>query len=132
MPAYNQKILIVEDEEIMLKTLTDNLVTAGFTNILKAKNGVEGLDLALRENPDVILLDIVMPVMDGMTMLTKLRENKRGKDMKVIFLTNLTANESIMSGVVKNDPSYYVVKADYSIDDVINKVKITLGIEPLV
>ncbi len=128
---YPHKILIVEDEEIMLKTLVDNLTYAGFSNILKATNGADGLEMALRENPDVILLDIVMPVMDGMTMLGKLREDPRGKNIKVIFLTNLTVDDSIMKGVVKTAPSYYMVKTDHSIDDVINKVKVTLEIEPL-
>ena|SRR3989338_4255921 len=128
---YPHKILIVEDEAIMLKTLVDNLTEAGFSNILKATNGADGLEMALKENPDVILLDIVMPIMDGMTMLNKLRESEQGKNIKVILLTNLTVDDSIMKGVVKNIPSYYVVKTDHSIDDVINKVKITLAIEPL-
>ena len=128
---YNQKILIVEDEEVMLGTLTDNLMQAGFGNILKARNGETGLELALKENPDLILLDIVMPIMNGMDMLSKLREDKQGKNIKVILLTNLTANDGIMAGVIKDNPSYYVIKADYSIDDVIEKVKVTLGIESL-
>lgn len=130
-PKYNHKILIVEDEEVMVKTLTDNLIAAGFANILKAKNGAEGLEIALRETPDLVLLDIVMPVMDGMTMLEKLRAEAKGKKMKVIFLTNLTVDDSIMTGIMANSPSYYVVKAEYSIDDVISKVRVTLGIDPI-
>jgi DNA-binding response OmpR family regulator len=131
MEQYNHKILIIEDEEIMLSTISDNLTMAGFTNILKARNGVDGLNMALKENPDLILLDIVMPLMDGMDMIKRLRENPKGKNIKVIFLTNLTADESIMDGIIKNNPSYYVIKTDYSVDDIINKVKTTLNIKPL-
>lgn len=128
---YKYKILIVEDDEVMLKTIADNLLSADFKNILRARNGEEGLSLALTERPDLILLDIVMPKMDGMTMLSKLRQETYGKKIKVIFLTNLTADDSMMTGIMRDDPSYYIVKTDYSIDDVIKKVKVTLGIEPL-
>ncbi len=132
MQKYPQKILIVEDEESMLLPLTDNLVAAGFANIYQAKNGKEALDMALKEQPDLILLDIIMPKMDGLTMLHELRKDPRGKDLKVIILTNLNPSDGdVTKGVILGEPSYYLVKANYSIDDVISKVKVTLGIEPL-
>lgn len=126
---YPHKILIVEDEEILLKTLVDNLLAEGFGHIFQARNGEEGLAMALQEKPDLILLDIVMPKMDGMTMLQKLRQSPGGKVPKVVLLTNLSADDSIMGGVVKNEPSYYLVKADYSIEDVMKRVKHTLAVE---
>lgn len=125
---YPHKILIVEDENAMLKALTDNFIQAGFGHLLQAKNGEEGLIMALKEKPDLILLDIVMPIMDGITMLKKLREDPRGKDIKVILLTNLSADNKITNSVIANEPSYYLVKADYSIDDVVEKAKTTLGV----
>ena len=72
MNKLNQKILIlvVEDEEILAKTLQDKLVSEGF-EVLKAYDGVEGLKLATNEHPDLILLDLLMPKMDGMGMLKK-------------------------------------------------------------
>jgi len=127
---YPHKILIVEDEVVMLNALVDNLLIAGFGHILQARNGEDGLTIALKEKPDLILLDIIMPKMDGMTMLKKLRQDSRGKDQKVILLTNLVADDSIMRGVVTNEPSYYLVKTEHSIEDVIQKTKIALGIEP--
>ncbi len=126
---YPHKILVVEDEEVMLNILIDNLTQAGFGHLLKANNGQEALVIALKEQPDLILLDIIMPTMDGMTMLRKLREDPRGKNAKVILLTNLTADDAITKSVIVNEPSYYLVKANYSMDDVIEKVKKTLGIE---
>lgn len=125
------KILIVEDEEFMIKALVDNLKSAGFGSVLEARNGEDGLKMALNEKPDLVLLDIVMPRMDGMTMLSKLRSSESGKNVKIIILTNLNADDSIMNDVIKYNPSYYIVKADYSIDDVIKKVKITLGLESI-
>ncbi len=128
---YPHNILIVEDEPIMLKTLVDNLSSAGFGNIFTARNGEDGLRMAIEKKPDLVLLDIVMPLMDGMTMLDKLKQNPDAKNSKVILLTNLNANDAIMEGVIKNNPSYYMIKTDHSIDDVIAKVKVSLGIEPL-
>ncbi len=126
---YHQKILIIEDEPGMLNALVDNLASAGFDHIMQARDGEEGLALASKETPDLILLDIVMPKMDGMTLMTQLRQNSETKDTKVILLTNLTADDAIMSGIVANEPSYYMVKVEHSIADVIEKVKTTLGVK---
>lgn len=128
---YPQKILIVEDETPMLMSLKDNLAAAGFEHLLEAKDGEEGLALAFKEKPDLILLDILMPKMDGMTMLDKLCRDGRCSGIKVILLTNLHADDSIMKGIVSHEPSYYLVKTQFSIDDVIDKVKITLGLKPM-
>ena len=128
---YSHKILIVEDEVAMLNALVDNLQASGFGHILQARNGEAGLALALDEKPDLIILDIVMPRMDGMTMLKKLRQDERGKDLKVILLTNLAADESITKGATIYEPSYYIIKSEHSIEDVIQKVKIVLNLEPI-
>lgn len=90
--------------------------------MLKAKNGEEALASALNEHPDLILLDLLMPVMDGITMLKKLREDAWGKEAKVMVLTNLgeeaKLKESKALGVVD-----YLVKADWKIEDVVQKIK---------
>jgi DNA-binding response OmpR family regulator len=129
MENYPHKILIVEDEQAMLTTLVDNLSAIGFKNILQASNGGDGLEMALKENPDLVILDIILPKIDGMTVLKKLREDPAGKMMKVIMLTNLNADDNIMHGVIEDEPSYYIVKSDHSIDDILEKVKMTLGLE---
>ena len=126
---YPNKILIVEDEAVMLKTLVDNLSAEGFGHIIQARNGEEGLILAINEKPDLVILDIIMPKMNGMMMLKELRQNPVGKDMKVILLTNLIADDPITKGVVANEPSYYLVKTEHSIEDIVEKVKTTLGLE---
>jgi len=95
---------------------------------LEAGNGEDGLATALKEHPDIILLDIVMPKMDGMTVLKKLREDEWGKKVPVILLTNLSATGAdIIEGIVEQEPSYYLVKSDWKIEDVVAKVKDTLG-----
>lgn len=119
------KILIVEDEDFLLEALESRFLMEGF-DVLKARDGKEGLKLALESAPDLILLDIVMPIMDGVTMLHLLREDDKGKNIPVIFLTNLSSAESIY-GPIENISSGYLIKANYKIDDVVRKTQETLG-----
>lgn len=118
------KILIVEDEKIIRKTYADELRDHGFSMLI-AGNGREGLELALLEKPDLILLDILMPIMDGLTMMSKLRKkNLYGKNVPIILLTNLSAGEEkIMQAVTKNEPAYYLVKSDWDLRQVLEKIK---------
>lgn len=124
----HQKILVVEDEEALSLALKDSLVREDF-DITLAKNGEEGLATALREKPDLILLDILMPKMDGMTMLMKLRQAEGVKKTPVFLLTVLPADDKIMEGVVRDEPAYYLVKTDFTIADIIEKIRTIPGFE---
>ena len=118
------KILIVEDEVIISKTYAEELRDQGFL-VLTAMNGSVGLELASREKPDIILLDILMPVMDGLTMMGKLRgSGLYGKNVPIILLTNLSASEEkIMKAITEDEPAYYLVKSDYTLSGVLEKIK---------
>ena len=121
-----KKILIVEDEIAYMKLLCDQLTVRGY-EVIEAGNGKEGLTMAKKENPDLILLDIRMPVMDGMTMLDLLRQSKEGMSTKVIMLTNLEPNDKIIGGVIKGQPTYYFVKSDTRLNDLLEKIKEVLA-----
>jgi DNA-binding response OmpR family regulator len=114
-------ILIVEDEANLADALHDKLTREGF-NILKAKNGEEGLATAFTRHPDLILLDILMPKMDGLTVLKKLREDAWGKLVQVIIFTNYAEAEKI-SEALSNKVTDYLVKADWDIDAIAKKIK---------
>ncbi len=118
------KILIVEDESSLRNALRDKFGREGFL-VLDAKDGEAGLALALKETPDIILLDIVMPKMDGMSMLKALREkNDWGKQVPVMLLTNLGADdENIMKVISKDNYVCYLVKSNWAIGEIIEKVK---------
>lgn len=120
-----KKILIVEDEKPLREALRDKLTLEGFLP-LEAKNGEEGLEAALREHPDLILLDVIMPKMGGLEMLKKLREDAWGKDTKVILLTNLIDNNQV-ARAVKEGAYDYLVKSDWKMKDVISKIRERLG-----
>lgn len=130
MTQANQKILVVEDEVSLRGALRDKLTLEDFT-VLEAKNGQEGLATALSQHPDLILLDIIMPVMDGMTMLRKLRESGEwGKHIPVIILTNLSSDSNkVINDVTLLEPSYYLVKSDWKLEDLVTKVTEVLEIK---
>jgi len=117
----NKKILIVDDEPALLNALVDKFTRAGF-KVLIAENGQKGLETAFENLPDIILLDIIMPVMDGLTMLYKLRKNNWGKRVKVILLTNLSDPGKITKPIT-DIVNGYLVKADWKIEDVVKQVK---------
>ena len=123
----NKKILIVEDEAPLRNAVTDILTFEGF-EVFQAKNGQEGLDVALKEHPDLILLDLMMPIMDGLTMLEKLRQDAEfGKTAAVILLTNINDPEKV--ALATEAGSYdFLVKSDWNIEDVVKKIKGRLGI----
>ncbi len=120
-------ILIVEDESAIRNVLIDKFSSKDFIAI-GARNGEEGLEVALDKHPDLILLDVIMPKMDGMTMLSKLREDTWGEKVKVILLTNLNDPEKTLEAM-KNGAYDYLVKSDWKIDDVVDKVKERLDLD---
>ncbi|MBT3690299.1 response regulator [bacterium] len=116
-----KKILIVDDEAPLSKVLKDKFESTGF-EVLTAKNGEEGLMKAVTQKPDLILLDIVMPRLDGMTMLKKLREDEWGKGVEVILLTNLSDNDKVRQAL-KNNVYDYLIKSNWKLEDLVIKVK---------
>lgn len=125
MVDQKKTILVVEDEAPMQLVLRDILTVEGYT-VLEAKNGIEGLELALSAHPDLILLDILMPKMDGLEMLKKLREDEWGKKAPVIVLTNLSDNEDVAKAV-EEDVFEYFVKTDIKIAEVIERIRAKIG-----
>ncbi len=124
------KILIIEDEEILAKTIKEKLVSEGFETYT-ALDGLEGLDLALKFHPDLILLDLILPKLDGLSMLKRLREDLWGMHAEVIILSNLSDPRPITKGVDigLNDVALYMVKTNWSLDEMVNKIKERLEIK---
>ena len=121
-----KKVLIVEDDVALLKVLTAGIGGEEF-KVLTAKDGEEGLEVGLREKPDLILLDLLMPRMDGITMLKRLRDGDSpwGKKVKVIILTNLEDQDKL-AAAVENRVYDYMIKSNWNISDVLKKVRVEL------
>lgn len=121
----NAKILVVEDEEILLTALTEELTSGGY-EVEGAENGKVGLEKAASYKPDLILLDLVMPEMDGMEMLQELKGDEGLREIPVVILTNLSDYERI-SEALSLGAMDYLVKANYKLEDLLEKVKNVLS-----
>lgn len=119
-----KKILIIEDDTVLSSTLADNLSREGF-EITQAYDGEQGLASALRIKPDLVLLDILLPKMDGLTMLNTLRKDSWGKNVPVIILSNLSKPSDVATAVDEGIREY-LVKVDWKIEDVIKRIRETL------
>jgi Response regulator containing CheY-like receiver, AAA-type ATPase, and DNA-binding domains len=117
----NKTILVVEDEADMRFVLTERLRQEGF-NVKEATNGQEALDLLSHHPVDLILLDLVMPIMDGMEMLRRLQWDEEGKRTKVIILTN-SAEDTRMQEALRRGIGNYVIKSDTTIEHIVGLVK---------
>jgi DNA-binding response OmpR family regulator len=116
-----KKILIVEDDSTLREILVDNIAAEGYT-VVEAKNGKEGLDLALTSHPDLILLDIILPGDDGLSVLKKIRaDDVWGKNARVVMLTNLSDSQSVATSVEAGAHGF-LVKSDLRIKDVLDVI----------
>lgn len=120
-----KKILVVEDEATLQKALVEVLEQSGYTAI-SALDGELGFKLATQEVPDLILLDIILPKMDGFEVLKGLKADPKTQNIPVIILTNLGDVSSVQQALELGANSY-LVKADFHLDDVIEKVERTLA-----
>ena len=116
-----KNILIIEDEVDIREAMAEAVQDAGF-NVTTAANGAIGLSMALEQKPDLILLDIIMPVMDGHETLKKLREDEWGRNAKVIVLTAMDDVINIASAH-EGSITDYIIKAHSSLDDIVKKVR---------
>jgi CheY-like chemotaxis protein len=121
-------VLLVEDESDLRMVLKNELLRVG-VEVIEAENGKQGLDLAVEKKPKIILLDVVMPVMDGITMLRELRLNYKMTDIKVILLTNLSDITNVAGAMALGADGYFV-KSNESLKDIVSKVLEYINNEP--
>lgn len=120
MKKINKKILIVEDDGDFLFILQKVLAAEGFSVVI-AENGETGINAAIREKPDLIISDVLMPKTDGIAMANKLQELKI--TAPIVFLTNV---ENKDSDTKKFD---YLIKSKLHIDEIVAKVKNKMGVK---
>lgn len=125
MNTTPKKVLVVEDEPDLREALKTVLTQEGFA-VTVAENGEEGLSLALEEKPNLVLLDVVMPKMDGLAVLKKLREDEWGARVKIIVMTALDDMEKVAE-VVEAGGDGYFVKSQTPLTVIVSKVKEKLG-----
>ncbi len=107
------KIQVTDDEPNIVQTLKDRLELNDF-EVVVAYNGSDGLKIAQQEQPDMILLDVIMPVMNGLEMLEMLRKQPWGKDISVIMLTARSQAQDISRATACGIDDYIVKPFDLS------------------
>ncbi|MCB4790736.1 MAG: response regulator [Elusimicrobia bacterium] len=120
-----KKILICDDKELTLKVLGRGLTIAGY-EVIEAHNGEEGLEKAKIELPDLIMLDIIMPKMDGFSVNLKLKENDKTKDIPVIISTTRAMMSEMFESSGRAKINGFLEKP-YTLEELWAKVKEVLG-----
>ena len=118
----NNDILIVEDDIALITALNNKFSESGFT-VYKAYDGEEGLNIAYEKHPDILLLDILIPKLDGITLLSKLREDEWGSKVPVVIMSNLSFSEYEINACNKYKVKKYLTKADWDINKIEEEVE---------
>lgn len=100
------KIAIVEDDETIRNLLRMTLAAAGFRDTCAASRGDEGLDLVLREHPGILLLDLMLPGLDGLSVCRRVRRNPETADTGIIMLTAKSESEDVVAGLEAGADDY--------------------------
>lgn len=116
-----KKVLVVEDEPGFSKSLFWELENQGAT-VTIATDGKTGLDKALENHPDLIFLDVMLPIMDGLALLRELRKDEWGKNARIILLTEVD-NPNTIAEAMENGVHKYFIKTDHSIFDIVEGTK---------
>ncbi len=119
-----KNILIIEDDEFLRGLIKKKLDSEGF-EVVSAADGEEGVKKAKDAKPDLVLLDLILPNMDGYEVLSKIRDDKSISSTPVIILSNLGQQEDIEKAT-KLGASDYIIKAQSTPEEIVEKVKTTL------
>ena len=124
-----QTILLVEDEPMIQELYKRVIEQAGFM-VHTASDGQTGLNEALSKRPELILLDISLPQMNGLEVMKKIREDTWGASAKIIIMTNQDTNDEILNAVSESKPEYYFLKANITPEGIILKINEILNKQP--
>jgi len=116
-----KNILIVEDDEFLRGLINKKLASEGF-GVISAIDGEDGIKKAKEDKPDLVLLDLVLPNIDGFEVLSKIREDASISKTPVIILSNLGQKEDIDKGM-KFGATDYIIKAQFTPEEIVERVK---------
>ena len=116
------KILVIDDTALARESVAKLLEYEGF-NAMRARNGKEGWAMMYNETPDLILLDLMMPEMDGITFLRQLRRSTLWKDLPVIVLTGVDDNDKLITRAWELKVNDLIPKASFGFEDLLARVK---------
>lgn len=115
-------ILFVDDDPTLVSLFRKVFQDAGFA-VLTAFDGAKGFDTAINKHPDIVVLDISMPVLGGLGVLKKLRADKWGKSVPIIMLTSFDTTEETLGEITEYKPTYYFLKEKFGPTELMEKIK---------
>ncbi len=118
-------VVLVEDDAFLANIYKTKFEMEGF-KVTHADNGLTGLEEVKKKKPDIVLLDILLPKMDGFTVLSNLKEDPDVKHIPVILLTNLGQKDDVAKGLEMGAVDY-LIKAHFKPSETVDKVKKALG-----
>ncbi len=119
------KILIIEDDKFLRELIARKLTKEGY-QIVEAIDGEEGLKKAKEESPDLILLDLILPGMDGFEVLAKVKDDPKTSLIPVLILSNLGQKDEIEKGL-KLGAEDFLVKAHFTPEEIVEKIRSILS-----
>ena len=118
-------ILIIEDDEFFRELVRKKLLSGGFT-VFEAIDGEKGIEQVKSKKPDLFLLDLLLPKVDGFEVLLKIKSEPETSSIPVIILSNLWQQEDIEKGL-KLGANDFLVKSQFDIDQIVEKINGALG-----
>lgn len=123
----SKKRILVADDDIDLRDMIREVLELEDFEVIEAGNGEDALRFAIEKKPDLILFDIIMPRMDGVIFMQKLREDDWGRNAAVIALSNIGSAQGI-ARVIDYNVTTYLVKNDWKLEEIVVRVKEKLNI----
>lgn len=120
-----KKILFIEDESALQRAATQILAEQGYQTF-SALDGETGIELAKKELPDIILLDLILPRKNGFEVMTELKQHASTSHIPIIILTNMEENKDVERAIALGATTY-LVKTNYKLEEVVEKIKEILG-----
>lgn len=125
MPEGRKKVLIIEDDDHISKVYEIKLGKENI-DIVIARDGEEGINMVVSEKPDLVLLDLMIPIKDGFIVLEEVKKTPFGKNVPIVVISNL-GQQGDIEKAMKLGAADYLIKVNLSIQEVIDKVKKHLG-----
>lgn len=116
-----KNILIIEDDEFFRELISNNLSSGGF-GIFQAPDGQKGIEKAKESKPDLVLLDLLLPKIDGFEVLASLKGDPETSSIPIIILSNLDSKEDIEKGL-KLGATDFLIKSQFGSDEIVTKIK---------
>lgn len=120
----SKRILVIEDDKFLRELISQKLSQEGY-DVIEAIDGEEGIKKVREENPELVLLDLILPGIDGFEVLGQMRESQPPVNIPVIILSNLGQKEDVERGL-KLGAIDYLIKAHFTPGEIVEKIKTIL------